>query len=470
MFKSFLGKIYITIIRYATTSLLLFVFFLNSLQASVTYGQEHPTIGTFPGERGNWSFWIGWDASFSETYNPESESYAWVIYMAPEAVYVALQSSKSVYSGIDVNAGYKYFYGAINIPSSQLSASLISNDLKSVSLSTNMFSTSAGIGVGAFSNLSFALTSGLTFLKGKDSNLLQRGIQLDSGLSISYELISNPLPFSVSLGTNCDEDDAPELCKFHGFYPIIIWDINQQNSQGLLDAITLELQKTGSMEEYPLRKMLLNVFETMKSNSKFVSFIESTTLDSQYDTTLNRVQEWLDNGNTDNLPNIEFIDPILAHQTMKPILSTTQMGFELAYQRGCVANPNCTTEYSNCTVEVECKVGQECIIEITAEEIAAKFPKLTPDDLEESWVWIDNPIESYLTSGAKSEKSIQIIDGKASYSFALNSETQVVLGVAVDPCCSPVDHVVELCTRVVTPKADTGVEAIPAMLYLLLNN
>lgn len=468
MFKEFLGKTYVTFIKYATTSLLLFAFFLNSLQASVIYGQANSEIGTFPGESGYWSFWIGWDANFSETYAPEGESYAWVVYMAPEAVYVALQSSKSVYSGIDVNAGYKYFYGALNIPSSHLSASLISNDLKSVGLSTNMFSASAGIGVGAFSSLSFALTSGFTFLRGNDSNL-QRGIQLDSGLSISYELVSNPLPFSVSLGTNCDEDDAPELCQFTGFYPIIIWDVNQQNSQSLLDSIISELEETGTAEEFQVRKMLLEVFRTIKSDSKFVEFIESPTLNSQYDTTLNQVQQWLDSGDTTNLPGIGFPNPVLAHRSMKPILATTQMGFELAYQRGCAANPNCTTEYSNCTVEVECKVGQECVIDITAEEIAAKFPGLTPDDLEESWVWIDNPIESYLTSGAASEESIQIIDGKASYSFALNSETQVVLGVAVDPCCSPVGHVVELCTRVVTPKADTRAEVIPAILYLLSN-
>ncbi len=467
MLESFLGKIHIIFIKYATTSLLLFTFFLNSLQASVTYGQAHPEIGTFPGKSGNWSFWIGWDASFSETYSPDGESYAWVVYMAPEAVYVALQSSKSVYSGIDVNAGYKYFYGALNIPSSLLSASLISNDLKSVGLSINSFSTPS-MGVGALSNISLALTSGVTFLKGKDSNLLQRGIQLDSGLSISYELVSLPLPFSISLGTDCVEGDPDELCKFHGFYPIIIWDIEQEESQGLLDTIILELEKPGTMAEYQSRKMLSDVFRTIKSNSKFVDFIESSTLDSQYDTTLNQVQDWLDSGDTDDLPSIGFSDSVLMHQSMKPILSTTQIAFELAYQRGCVANPTCTTEYSNCTVEVECKVGQECIIDITAEEIAAKFPELTPDDLEESWVWIDNPIESYLTSGAESEESIQIIDGKASYSFALNSETQVVLGVAVDPCCSPVDHVVELCTRVVTPKADTSAEVIPAILYLLL--
>ena len=466
MLESYLGKIHIIFIKYATTSLLLFAFFLNSLQASVTYGQEHSTIGTFPGKSGYWSFWIGWDANFSETYSPEGESYAWVVYIAPEAVYVALQSSKSVYTGIDVNAGYKYFYGALNIPSSLLSASLISNDLKSVGLSVNSFSTPS-MGVGALSNISLALTSGVTFLKGSGSNL-QRGIQLDSGLSISFELVSLPLPFSISLGTNCVEgEDAPELCKFHGFYPIIIWDIEQEESQGLLDTIILELEKPGTMTEYQPRKMLSDVFRTIKSNSKFVSFIESTSLDSEYDATLNQVQDWLDSGDTDNLPSIGFSDPVLMHQSMKPILATTQMAFELGYQRTSVANGS-TTEYSNCIAEVECIVGQECIIDITAEEVAAPFPELTPDDFEGSIVWIDNPIESFLTSGAQSEEWIEIIDGKASYSFALNSETQVVLGVAVDPCCSPVDHVVELCTRVVTPKADTNAEVIPAILYLLL--
>jgi hypothetical protein len=86
---------------------------------------------------------------------------------------------------------------------------------------------------------------------------------------------------------------------------------------------------------------------------------------------------------------------------------------------------------------------------------------------------IDNPIESYLTSGVESIEWVQIKNGKANYSITLNSDTPVVLGVMLDSDDSPVDHRVELCTRIITPKADktdTGAEAIPAILYFLLSN
>ena len=81
------------------------LFVVNPAKAELQYGQAYPDIGTFSNIWGNWTFWIGWDANFSETYDPEGESYAWVVYFAPEAVYLALQSSKSVYSGVNVNAG-----------------------------------------------------------------------------------------------------------------------------------------------------------------------------------------------------------------------------------------------------------------------------------------------------------------------------------------------------------------------------
>ena len=59
----------------------------GKITARLAYGTPANRIGTFDG----WTFWLGWDGSFSETYDPFSETYAWVVYFAPEGVFVALQ-------------------------------------------------------------------------------------------------------------------------------------------------------------------------------------------------------------------------------------------------------------------------------------------------------------------------------------------------------------------------------------------
>ncbi|RLB40178.1 MAG: hypothetical protein DRH12_10435 [Deltaproteobacteria bacterium] len=95
-------------VRLITSTLLVLciVFFMAApSNADPVYGQASSEIGTFHTPWGNWSFWIGWDATFSEDYTPTNETYCWVVYFAPEAIYLALQSSKGVYSAVNVNAG-----------------------------------------------------------------------------------------------------------------------------------------------------------------------------------------------------------------------------------------------------------------------------------------------------------------------------------------------------------------------------
>ncbi|MCP3892981.1 MAG: hypothetical protein GY702_29515 [Desulfobulbaceae bacterium] len=429
----------------------------TNAKAALNYGQAYPDIGTFQTPNGNWSFWVGWDANFSETYTPEGESYAWVVYFAPEAVYLALQSSKSIYSGVNINAGYKYFYGSLNISSGTRLSSLLLAGLHSVGLSKNLFSASTpGIGIGAFSagNLSFALSSGLTFLKEKATDSLKRGIQIDSGISISYDLISIPLPFSVSLGTDCVlGEDPEELCKFHGFYPIIIYDIEQPSAQSPLDLLLAELTMpatTPQSVEEGTRKMLIKAVQIIQGDTRFQEFIESELQNSQYDTIINQTQQWLTSGDTSNLPeNLDLPDPLIAHQTMKPIFGASQIAFELGYQKGCNANPGCSTLYTDCVIEQYCIPGTECIVEITAEEIAALIPGKTALDFEEAWLVIDNSVEQYLVSGAESTEWLQILNGKATYTFAHNSDTPIVLGVKLETAYAPVDTRVELCRRMI---------------------
>ena len=456
-------------------------FIVHPAKAALEYGQAYPDIGTFSNSWGNWSFWIGWDGNFSETYLPEGESYAWVIYFAPEAVYLALQSSKSVYSGVNVNAGYKYFYGVLNLATAtRLSATTLSNDLSSIGLSQNLFSASTpGIGFGplSISNLSFALSSGLTFLKEKSSDTLKRGVQIDSGLSVSYDLISNPLPFSVSLGTDCVADDPPELCQFHGFYPIIIWEIEQQTSQNPIDMVIAKLQEnTGgspSTVSDVTQRALLEAVQIMRANTGLVEFLESVSHDSAYDTAISETQQWLQTGDTGNLPlNVNFQDPVAAQATMKPIYATTQMAFELGYLLGCRANPDCTSVWDDCVVTEYCTKGQECVIEISAEELVQFAPGTTVDDFEDSWLLIDNPVEQYLVSETATEEWIHVIDGKATYKFRQNTDTPVFLGLRIDPSWSPVTQWVHPCSRLVLfedPPPPPKAALYPGILFLLLD-
>ena len=63
-----------------------------TVNAAPQYGVESQEIGTFETPTGNWITWIGWDATFSETYTPENETYNWMVFFAPEGIYVALAS------------------------------------------------------------------------------------------------------------------------------------------------------------------------------------------------------------------------------------------------------------------------------------------------------------------------------------------------------------------------------------------
>jgi hypothetical protein len=123
------------------------------------------------------------------------------------------------------------------------------------------------------------------------------------------------------------------------------------------------------------------------------------------------------------------------------------MAFELGYQRGCNANPICTRVYADCVIEQYCKPGEECVIEISAAEIAAQFPDKSAADFENAWLLIDNSIEKYLVSESETIEWLQIINGKATYKFKQNTGTSVVLGVKIDPDWAPVDVWVELCRR-----------------------
>ena len=96
-----------------------------------------------------------------------------------------------------------------------------------------------------------------------------------------------------------------------------------------------------------------------------------------------------------------------------------------------------------------CLPNQECVINITAQELISYAPGSTIADFEDSWLLIDNPVEQYLVSEMATEEWLQIINGKASYTFSPNIDTPVFLGLRIDPDYSPVTEWVHPCSRVI---------------------
>jgi len=136
-------------------------------------------------------------------------------------------------------------------------------------------------------------------------------------------------------------------------------------------------------------------------------------------------------------------DPVEAHQTMKPIFAATQMTYEFAQQQAC------SSIWADCVVVEYCTPGQECVIEITADELAALIPGKTAADFEGAWLLIDNPVEQYLVSEAAVEEWLQIENGKVTFSFTQNTDTPVMLGLRIDPAYAPVENWVHPCSRIV---------------------
>jgi len=184
----------------------------SPVHRKLEWGKAYNDIGTF----NDFSFWIGFDASFSETYIPESETYAWVIHFAPEGIYLSLQKGKALYSGVDVNAGFNFFYGLVKSPYGDRITKEYFNNMSGITFSLSSFSKSA-TSVGPLSNLSIGISSSTTVFKNSATDNFIRAIQYGTGFSISYALISIPLPFSVSLGIESSVEAA--------FYPIAAWDI-----------------------------------------------------------------------------------------------------------------------------------------------------------------------------------------------------------------------------------------------------
>ncbi len=413
-------------------------------ERQLVWGKAYDDIGTFDG----WSFWVGFEASFSESYAPESESYAWVIHFAPEGIYLSLQKGKAVYSGVDVNAGFAFFYGMVRSPSKERITRDFFNSMSGVTFSVSSFGVNAA-GVGPLSNLSMGISSSNTFFRKGKSDTFLRAVQYGTGFSVAYALVANPFPFSVSLGTESGMEA--------GFYPVSAWDPGGERDplQALMRGLNSVSKSTGrSFIDVNLTYMATQILAFLKNfplAGAVREFIASSDGNSRIDGLIKEVEQWKQSGDTKNLPQKlrPNIPPKEIYPLMKSLQSATNAGFEAGYKRGYDAKGRTDTVYADCLRDIKAHAGHKIAVEVTAEEIAGLVPGIDPAKLEGLQVIFDNPPDSYLSS-KKTETKVRINKGRAVFEFYTSTSTPILMGIRVSRSSKTKNKSLELCRRLIT--------------------
>lgn len=396
-------------------------------------GTQSSEIGTFNG----WSCWVGWEGSFSDTYEPVKEKYAWVVYFAPEAIYVALQPSQAVYSGVDVNMGIKYFYGFLKAPNNAqtLQANYVS-DLWSVSFSIGYPDAIPPVGLMAHFSMGFEIEQG--FFRMQNTRTLLPGVQWGAGYSASYSLLPISLPFTVELDRNWVA--PPAAPDFSGFWPIVIWDRTANPSQHPIDQLRAAVVDLGSnasaLSTATVMSTSLQAFaDRIAANQDLRNYITNPNGASSIRDAIAATETWLATSDTTKLPGAlkPIQQPTEVKETVKPVLCITQLAFETGYRVGAEANPNNRTMYVDGIVTNYCYVGEKCTLEVPVSELIAAMPSRKASDFEGVWVGFDTPIEggdSYEAIG--SVEWVQVRQGSASYTIAQTLSNPQLLGVRYD--------------------------------------
>lgn len=365
------------------------------------YGKASPTIGTFNG----WTGWVGWEGSFSDTYEPIKEKYAWVVYFAPEAVYVALQAGMANYSGVDVNMGYKYFYGFLKTTSAdQTLTTSFADSLWSVSFSKE----SIGLfeGAGPMSHLSMGLEVEAAFFCVEHTKKLLPALQLGAGFSVAYSLLPVNLPFGVELDTDwiysAKRGNKP---PFTGFYPIAIWKRPVVAGENPAQQIQAGLQAlagdaTQSATTFAMAGMLAPVLQQVAADPDLAAFFTDPRGSSRYAQGLIATETWLVSGDTSKAPGSVVPEDKQVPQVVKPVLVGTQLAFETGYRVGAQANPKNKMIYVDGVVTNYCYIGEQCRIEVKAKELSDVISNTVPANFQSAWIGFSLPQE-YMMSYAQ---------------------------------------------------------------------
>lgn len=397
-------------------------------------GARSNSIGTFNG----WTFFFGWEGSFSDSYAPEKEKYSWNVFLAPEAVYVGLLAQQAVYSGVDVNMGLKYFYGFVQAPNAgaSLPASFLSDELWSVSFSIGYPDGTPPVGLMAHLSLGFEIEQ--AFYRKKRSVQLVPGVQWGAGFSASYSLLPVSLPFCVELDRDWvapPAEPAPSL-----FWPIVIWNRSVDPEQHPIDQIQSALRDLSHSSSLPATATLFAstlepLMNRVAADSDLRAYVTNPNGPSQIRQAMTATETWLITSDTSTLP--EALKPIKTHAETKaavqPVLCATQFAFETGYRVGAQANPNNRTVYVEGVITNHCVVGEKCTLEVPVSELMAAIPGRTAPEFEGVWIGFDYPTEgsgSYADIGRV--EWVQMTNGAARFAIAQSLSTPQLLGVRYD--------------------------------------
>ncbi len=432
-----------------------------SYPASVShrFGHESSQIGTFEGM----SFWIGWSGSVSDTFDPGSETFSWIVYFAPEGMFVALQLTQSTYAFVDVYKSMNTFFGAMASPDGEtLKRSTISNLLGlSVSYDQGIFDC------------------GPTFFRTRNSSTLSRAIQFNLSNSVEPAAVPSHAPLSVS------QDDIP--LYFAGFFPIVLWEMDESQQSDPLNSIGLKLQELLNVEsDSPNDRLAKEIAQriipftdflqtdglaVLKNNriaesfgDYFIQFSQTDSLpsslqpNSSIDYLIGEAEAWLQQAEAKDLGREiqdSFIgslpDSLYLYESTKSIRSAANLCFEMGERYAAVDEGlrEDDKRFADTVQILYCTMGEPCRIEVTTEEIAALVPGSNPADFEGVEVIFDAMIPG------DEESNVTLQEGVAVYSFYPLSFDTMVFGIRVPPSERTGNLTLELARRIVSVESQT---------------
>ncbi len=467
-------KIMIPACRFTRLAIFLSIILFSSTFASA--GPEVDRIGTFNGT----TLWLGYNFGFSETYTPESETYNWMLYIAPEGLYVGLTSVRSLYSAVDVNAGGGLFYGSWAVPPGKLTTPgsgqptgyqyiTWSNmgSISGITITEEPFSTSLPF-AGPLSGLGVGISMGPTFFREGSSNSLQMALQLNTIMSVSFALVPMPsfIP-SVSLDksgpgdTNLTGNDS-------GFFPVVLWNspitmldiMSKGTIQAIVDKLNSSASSAGSASlngeaQTQLASFFSGLISGISANGQKISnFIDSNVIPAngasgaEVKQLISGAEEWLQTGNTEQaaqklreLLDEQPFENSSFYNEMDDIESGVGLGFHIAYRNGyqwAVDNNQRDDNilYTDGIETVYCAIGSNCSIIVTTEEIyeALGLPySQTPDIFEAEELHFSASMEKILASidNLGTEDIVGIMDGKAEHTLSQNSGISQICNISM---------------------------------------
>lgn len=408
--------------------------------AELKLGTRTDQIGTFNG----WIFLFGWEGSFSDSYAPEKEKYSWNVFVAPEAIYVGLLAQQSVYSGVDVNMGIKYFYGFLKAPdgATMLDAGFLSDGLWSVSFSVGYPDATPPVGVMSLLSLGFEVEQ--AFFRKANTRVMVPGVQWGTGFSASFSLLPVSLPLTVELDRDWvapPTEPEPSL-----FWPVTIWSRPADPARNAIDQIQDAVRNLANDESQGASTSLIGttlqpLIDRIAADQDLRTYLDDPSSNlSRIHQAISATETWLVTGDTGTLP--ETLKPIKtypeANEIIIPVLCVTQMAFETGYRVGAQANPNNRTVYIDGVVTNYCVAGEKCVLEVPVAELIQAVPGHTPSEFEGAWIGFDSPVDgsgSFETLGRVNW--VQLKDGAARFTIAQSLSTPQLLGVRYD---DPADH------------------------------